>query len=158
MRCHLQLLASAGRQMVITAVERALCRHTNFSRERGGGWAGGADLRKCRASTKTMNGGLLWAGRDCPAEQGRLVPRPGSFRLLPQIPITARAEAPQDENMCKTSSPTPSCPQVHKKSDVDGYRQANSGVPVTPPNWEAKYGGRTPLSGSLNKRPFWIFM
>ena len=49
--------------------------------------------------------------------------------------------------MCKSSaySPLP-CPQVHKKSDVDGYRQANSGVPVTPSKLGGKvWGPDTPI-------------
>ena len=67
-------------------------------------------------------------------------PRSLYYQLLPP-------EAPQDENMCKSSaySPLP-CPQVHKKSDVDGYRQANSGVPVTPSKLGRKvWGPDTPI-------------
>lgn len=67
-------------------------------------------------------------------------PRSLYYQLLPP-------EAPQEENMCKSSaySPLP-CPQVHKKSDVDGYRQANSGVPVTPSKLGGKvWGPDTPI-------------
>ena len=75
-----------------------------------------------------MNGGEI----DSPTELNRLVLRPGHFASWPQIPITAgRSSTRQKHVQVFEPHPLSACRFI-KKSDVDGYRQANSGVPVTP--------------------------
>ena len=87
--------------------------------------------------------------RDSPAVQGRLVLRPGSFRLLaPDTNYCQKQKKLQKTKTCASLRAPPPlfCPQVHKKSDVDGYRQANSGVPVTPSKLGGKvWGPDTPI-------------
>ena len=125
--------------------ELALCRHTNFSR----GWISSrwcrADWRRWRRPPQSCN-----MNGNSPAETGRLVLRLGSFRLLAPDPSTTNYchQKLQERKTCASLQPIhPSLsPQVHKKSDVDGYRQANSGVPVTPSKLGRKvWGPDTPI-------------
>ena len=87
------------------------------------------------------------------SQAGVISPSGPRYQLLPEA-----EEAPEDENMCKSSSPTPSARRFIKKVMSMAIGRRTVGCRLHLPNWEAKYGGRTPLSGSLNKRPFWIFM
>ena len=125
--------------------ELALCRHTNFSR----GWISSrwcrADWRRWREAPSKLQHEWKLPRRDRQiGSQAGVISPPGPRSLYYQL---LPPEAPQEENMCKSSaySPLP-CPQVHKKSDVDGYRQANSGVPVTPSKLGRKvWGPDTPI-------------
>ena len=64
-----------------------------------GRWHGFEEMSGLNCS---MNGGFLWAGETPPQCRLDWFPGRGHFAFCPQIPITARAEAPEDENMCKS--------------------------------------------------------
>ena len=138
--------------------ELALCRHTNFSR----GWISSrwcrADWRRGREAPSKLQPEWKLPRRDRQiGSQAGVISPPGPRSLYHQL---LPPEAPKEENMCNSSaySPLP-CPQVNKKKVMSmAISRRTVGCRLHLPNWEAKYGGRTPLSGSLNKRPFWIFM
>lgn len=137
--------------------ELALCRHTNFSR----GWISSrwcrADWRRWRRPPQSCN-----MNGNSPAETGRLVLRLGSFRLLAPDPSTTNYCHQKLHKRKTCASLQPIHPSLARRfikkvmSMAIGRRTV--GCRLHLPNWDAKYGGRTPLSGSLNKRPFWIFM
>ena len=125
--------------------ELALCRHTNFSR----GWISSrwcrADWRRWRRPPQSCN-----MNGNSPAETGRLVLRLGSFRLLVPDPSTTNYchQKLHKRKTCASLQPIhPSLARRFiKKSDVDGYRQVNSGVPVTPSKLGRKvWGPDTPI-------------
>ena len=157
-RCHPRLLASAGRQMVITTLASSPCAAILILA--GGGYrAGGAvqiggDGGRPPQSCN-MNG-------NSPAETGRLVLRLGSFRLLAPDPSTTNYchQKLHKRKTCASLQPIhPSLARRFiKKVMPMAIGRRTVGCRLHLPNWDAKYGGRTPLSGSLNKRPFWIFM
>ena len=102
-----------------------------------------------------MNGGEI----DSPTELNRLVLRSGHFASWPQIPITAgRSSTRRKHVQVFEPHPLSFARRFIKKVMSMAIGRRTVGCRLHLPNWEAKYGGRTPLSGSLNKRPFWIFM
>ena len=73
------------------------------------------------------------------SQAGVISPSAPRYQLLPEQKL-------QKTKTCASLRAPPLCPQVHKKSDVDGYRQANSGVPVTPSKLGGKvWGPDTPI-------------